>query len=206
MMTEKIRKAGRKAYEANMEKRRVLAKKHGLTVSDFMPKRIRATMKRRNIPESAVPANLIPSVRDPFPGVPMDAGESIPLSAIPEKRVKGVRREYTEEFKRRAVAMLSGKSITEVARELDVADNLLRHWGKAYDPAWAIKLELGRATEARRQRLEVAATILEAEGPRGGEIAMRIRDLATPRPAHPSFVKKFQAASWANKGHPIKRR
>lgn len=207
-MTEKVRKAGRRAYEANMLKRRALAEKYGLTVSDFMPKHIRNTLKRRKIPESSIPEGLIPSAKNPFPGVPMDGpkanGSSIPLSAIPERPTKGARREYSEEFKKQAVAMLTEKSITEVSRELAVADNLLRHWGKKYDPAWAIKGELIRATEARRQRLEIAATIVEAEGARGAEIAMRIRDLATPRPVHPSYAKKFQSASWLNKGHPVK--
>lgn len=179
MMNEKIRRAGRLVREANMDKRRALAKKHGLTVSDFMPKHIRATMKRHRIPESAVPANLIPSAGDPFPGVPMDAGESIPLSAIPGKRVKGVRREYDVEFKKRAVAMFLEKPIKEVARELDVAENVLRLWGRTYDPAWAIRAEMLRASEARRQRLEVAAVIVEHEGQ--AELAKRIRALAKPK-------------------------
>lgn len=178
MITDKIRKAGTLVRQANMVKRRSLAKKYGLTVSDFMPKNVRGTMKRHRIPDSAVPANLIPSVSDPFPGVPMDAGESIPLSAIPEKREKGARREYDEDFKRRAVAMLGEKTITEVSHELGLVDNLLRSWGKKYDPAWSIKAELNRASEARRQRLEIAATIVEAEGPSGTEIARRIRGLA----------------------------
>ena len=41
-------------------------------------------------------------------------------------------RRYTEEFKRDAVALVrsSGKTVTEVARELGVSAEGLRHWVK----------------------------------------------------------------------------
>lgn len=179
MITDKIRKAGTLVRQANTSKRRSLAKKYGLTFSDFMPKNIRGTIKRHHIPESAVPANLIPSVSDPFPGVPMDAGESIPLSAIPAKQKRPVRREYDVQFKRDAVARLQTQPLAEIARDLNVAENLIRYWAKLYDPAWQFKAEMNREREVRVQRLEMAAVIVENEG--RIDLGKRIRALARDR-------------------------
>jgi len=45
------------------------------------------------------------------------------------------RRQYTKEFKTEAVRLIveEGRRISEVARELGIAENLLRRWKKKYE-------------------------------------------------------------------------
>jgi len=191
MINEAIRAAGRRVRDANMAKRRSLAKKFGVPTSDFMPKKIRQTMTRLNIPKSAVPARLIPSIDDPFPGVDMGGSRAdIPLSVIPARRA-GVKRSFTEETKHRAVAMIGERSYAEVAQEFDVSENQLRNWIRLYDPTASLRLEIEKTKQQRRLRLEQAALIVEIEGTRGAEIAMRIRDLIQSHPSQ-KFLSRFE--------------
>ena len=43
-------------------------------------------------------------------------------------------KEYTEDFKREAVALVTeqGYKVSEVARSLDIGDNLLRRWKREF--------------------------------------------------------------------------
>ena len=76
------------------------------------------------------------------------------------------RRKYTDEFKRKAVRLMetSGKSITELARELGINDNNLYRWRAVYgrEPQ---QVRTGRVSEmeAEMKRLRREIEVLRQE-------------------------------------------
>lgn len=202
MMNDAIRIAGRKVYERNMAKRRVLARKFGLTITDFMPRNIVRTLTQfHNIPRKAIPKSLLPDGGIPdAPIVPRvsrkrvsnGAGQSIPLSAIPAKQPHA-KRKFTDETKRSAVGMIGPRSYSEVAHEFDISETMLKMWVREYDPTAGLRLEIEKSRAQRAQRLEQAAMIVEIEGSRGAEVAMRIRDMIEARPTQ-KFTTRFTKA------------
>lgn len=179
-MNDKISAAGRKQNAANLAKRRALARRYNLTVTDFMPKNIRATLERHAIHDRKIPPELLPKKAN-------GAGESIPLSAIPSR--KRPQRAFTEEFKRKAVALLGALTVEQVATKLDIAPSLMYGWQRRYDPTAGLRIQLEQSKMERRARLEQAAMIVEIEGTRGAQLAQSIRALsealALPRQKKP---------------------
>jgi len=73
---------------------------------------------------------------------------------------KKPRRSYTKQYKIEAVKRVreSNKTIAEVARELDIHDNLLRHWCKQIDSIESLPdKEESKDEEIRRLRAELAS-------------------------------------------------
>ena len=101
---------------------------------------------------------------------------SIPLSAIPAKNAKGLR--FTDEAKRKAVAMLETRAIHIVSKKFGVSAPTLLVWQKAIDPTWMLKADLRRFDEERTRRLEISAMTVEREGAKGAALAREIRALA----------------------------
>lgn len=99
----------------------------------------------------------------------------IPLSAIPGR--KRPSRTFAEEFKRKAVAMLGELTVEQVSKKLDITPSLVYSWQRHLDPTAPLRIQLERSKAERKSRLEQAAMILEMEGPRGAQIARRIRGL-----------------------------
>ena len=71
------------------------------------------------------------------------------------------RRKYTEEFKREAVELMEtgGKTIAEIARDLDINDNNLYRWRRLYGSQAQSNRhgnEAEMAAELKRLRREVA--------------------------------------------------
>ena len=66
------------------------------------------------------------------------------------------RREYTEDFKRDAVALVTeqGYKVSEAARSLGIGDGLIRRWKREYDEA-ASGVQLGMDILARPERFEL---------------------------------------------------
>ncbi|MBO4256146.1 transposase [Streptomyces griseorubiginosus] len=108
---------------------------------------------------------------------------------------QGKSRQYTEEFKRDAVALVhsSGKTVTEVARQLGVSAEGLRNWvkqdaigrgqGAPGDLTTAEREELRRL---RRLAAERAAVPADPAIGQGTHTALQLEDsLAHRRPAHP---------------------
>lgn len=122
---------------------------------------------------------------------------SIPLDAIPGKK-RG--KFYTLEFKEKVVAALEEKSATEVQEEFGVSPTAIAMWQKALDPHAATRSALRVSLRERESRLESAAMMVEVEGTRGAEIAMRIRDLIKPRGPTPSYRSAFAHRSELNRG------
>lgn len=100
---------------------------------------------------------------------------SIPLSAVPGR--KRPARAHTDDFKRRAVALLGELTVEQVATKLDVAPSLVYQWQRRLDPTAGLRIQLERGKKERRALLEQAAMIVEVEGPRGAQLARRIRAL-----------------------------
>jgi len=81
------------------------------------------------------------------------------------------RRTFSEEFRREAVRRLNerraeGGTLAEVARELDLGENLLRGWAQrltATDESFAVGLVETPEQELRRLRREVAILKQERE-------------------------------------------
>ena len=56
-----------------------------------------------------------------------------PLGGVSPKKVTRVRRTFTPQFKKDAVALIrDGRSLTEVAHDLGIARSLLQHWQKQF--------------------------------------------------------------------------
>ena len=76
------------------------------------------------------------------------------------------RREYTEDFKRDAVALVTeqGYKPSEAARSLGVGDNLIRRWKREFEEA-ALGSQLGadEREELKRLRKEVRLLRMEKE-------------------------------------------
>lgn len=68
------------------------------------------------------------------------------------------KRRFSEEFKREAVRLLrdSGKSMTDIARELGVATSLLARWRTKVEAQELVGLAGGDAEELKRLRQENA--------------------------------------------------
>ena len=78
------------------------------------------------------------------------------------------RRQFTEEFKREAVQMVLSQqmSFSEVARRLDIRENMLRRWRKKYgDSTTSAVVGPGQPTalEAENRRLREENTRLRME-------------------------------------------
>jgi len=133
----------------------------------------------------------------------------IPLDAIPER--SHARRVHTDDFKRDVANRVinGGESREHVAAELGIASSLISVWvkrvregqpiskrggTKASEPpakhdGWNIDLAsvrraLNDAIKARDERLEIAAAIVELDGPAeaGANLAKHIRDLKRQPP------------------------
>jgi len=135
---------------------------------------------------------------------------NIPLDAIPER--SHARRVHTDDFKITAAKRVieGGESREHVAAELGLAPSLISGWVKkiragepvskrggtkpaAAPPAkldgWNLDLSsvrraLNEAIKARDERLEIAAAIVELDGPAeaGANLAKHIRDLKRQPP------------------------
>lgn len=77
-----------------------------------------------------------------------------------------VRRKYTEEFKRDAVALVTeqGYTTVEAARSLDINDNLLYKWRKEFEAqSSGNSLNLSEREELKRLRKEIIQLKMEKE-------------------------------------------
>jgi len=76
------------------------------------------------------------------------------------------RRNYTEDFKRDAVALVTeqGYKVTEAARSLDVGDNLIRRWKREFEEqASGARLGADEREELKRLRKENRMLRMEKE-------------------------------------------
>ena len=76
------------------------------------------------------------------------------------------RREYTEDFKRDAVALVTeqGYKPSEAARSLGIGDNLIRRWKREFEEeASSTGLDSGEREELKRLRKEVRLLRMEKE-------------------------------------------
>jgi transposase len=76
------------------------------------------------------------------------------------------RREYTEDFKRDAVALVTeqGYKASEAARSLGIGDNLIRRWKREFEEeASGTGLDSGEREELKRLRKEVRMLRMEKE-------------------------------------------
>ena len=76
------------------------------------------------------------------------------------------RRNYTEDFKREAVALVTeqGYTISEAARSLDIGANLLGRWRRQFeDEVSGVRLTADEREELKRLRKEVRQLRMEKE-------------------------------------------
>jgi transposase len=76
------------------------------------------------------------------------------------------RRNYTEDFKRDAVALVTeqGYKPTEAARSLRIRDNLIRRWKREFEEeASGVRLNADEREELQRLRKEVRMLRMEKE-------------------------------------------
>ena len=76
------------------------------------------------------------------------------------------RRNYTEDFKRDAVALVTeqGYKVSEAARSLDVGDNLIRRWKREFEEeASGAQLGADEREALKRLRKEVRMLRMEKE-------------------------------------------
>ena len=76
------------------------------------------------------------------------------------------RRDYTEDFKRDAVALVTeqGYKPTEAARSLGIGDNLIRRWKREFEEeASGAQLGVDEREELKRLRKEVRMLRMEKE-------------------------------------------
>ncbi len=76
------------------------------------------------------------------------------------------RREYTEDFKRDAVALVTeqGYKVSEAARSLGIGDGLIRRWKREYDEVSSgVQLGMDEREELKRLRKEVRLLRMEKE-------------------------------------------
>ncbi len=79
---------------------------------------------------------------------------------------KRTRRQYTEDFKRDAVALVTdqGYKVTEAARSLGINDNQLRRWKQEFEEqASGVQLNEDEREELKRLRKEVRNLRMEKE-------------------------------------------
>lgn len=79
---------------------------------------------------------------------------------------KRTRRNYTEDFKRDAVTLVTeqGYKTSEAARSLDINDNLLRRWKQEFEEGVAGEgLHVDEREELKRLRKEVRILRMEKE-------------------------------------------
>ena len=79
---------------------------------------------------------------------------------------KRTRRQYTEDFKRDAVALVTdqGYKVTEAARSLGINDNQLRRWKQEFEEqASGLQLNEDEREELKRLRKEVRNLRMEKE-------------------------------------------
>ena len=82
------------------------------------------------------------------------------------KKTTRVRRTFTPQFKRDAVALVNeGKTVTEVARDLGIARSLLQRWKEEFALKGASSRKRTKGTEAQRIR----------------ELEKKLRDVAEER-------------------------
>ena len=76
------------------------------------------------------------------------------------------RRNYTEDFKRDAVALVTdqGYKVSEAARSLGIGDNLIRRWKREFEEeASGARLSADEREELKRLRKEVRMLRMEKE-------------------------------------------
>ena len=76
------------------------------------------------------------------------------------------RRNYTEDFKRDAVALVTeqGYKPSEAARSLGIGDNLIRRWKREFEEeASGVRLDADEREELKRLRKEVRLLRMEKE-------------------------------------------
>jgi transposase len=76
------------------------------------------------------------------------------------------RRDYTEDFKRDAVALVTeqGYKPSEAARSLGIGDNLIRRWRREFEEqASGVRLNADEREELKRLRKEVRMLRMEKE-------------------------------------------
>lgn len=76
------------------------------------------------------------------------------------------RRNYTEDFKRDAVALVTeqGYKVSEAARSLGIGDNLIRRWMREFEEeASGTRLSTDEREELKRLRKEVRLLRMEKE-------------------------------------------
>ena len=79
---------------------------------------------------------------------------------------KRTRREYTEDFKREAVALVTeqGYKPSEAARSLGIGDNLVRRWKREFEEeASGVRLSSDEREELKRLRKENRMLRMEKE-------------------------------------------
>ncbi len=79
---------------------------------------------------------------------------------------KRTRRNYTEEFKRDAVALVTeqGYKISEAARSLEIGENLVRRWRREFEEEFSgERLSGDEREELKRLRREVRMLRMEKE-------------------------------------------
>ena len=79
---------------------------------------------------------------------------------------KRTRRQYTEDFKRDAVALVTdqGYKVTEAARSLGINDNQLRRWKQEFEEqASGVSINEDEREELKRLRKEVRNLRMEKE-------------------------------------------
>lgn len=103
------------------------------------------------------------------------------MESSPPQTPKRVRRKFTPEFKASAVrlARQPGANVSQVARDLEIGDTLLRNWINAADAVARgglndeERLELARLRRENRILRENEA-ILKNGPPRGGSVAQKL--------------------------------
>jgi len=79
---------------------------------------------------------------------------------------KKIRRKYTEDFKRDAVALVTeqGYKVSEAARSLGINENMLHRWRQEYeDEATGTRLSTDEREELNRLRKEVRTLRMEKD-------------------------------------------
>ena len=110
------------------------------------------------------------------------------------------RRQFTEEFKAEAVNLVrqSGKTIAQVARDLDLTDSALRNWVERSQHAGSPSSELSSAEykELQQLRKEVRVLRMERELLKNPPEGLRSVEPETPRRAMAASVQKERPSAF----------
>ena len=81
------------------------------------------------------------------------------------KRTSRIRRKFTEEFKAEAVALVrsSGKSVGQIASDLDLTETALRRWVQRAEKDFPTDPPLGEGERAELKRLREEVGVLRME-------------------------------------------